>query len=609
MDTRVLSFPIGSPFPLDEVSPTGLTIVHPHLSDKMLLTKNEGFTEYEASNAMWAHPEKSILDTYILPLGIEWPTFSANKQSQASGKNVFFCRNSNHCLGRDEETWRLLKERRRVAWVGLPGISKTHGVNSILMKAITNLGAKDEFKRVILRVGDVIYDLQLTATGEVKVEAAPGSTLDLYDSYLSRVKNQNINLEDILVILELGEAENEPISDFFALLVTTSSREVIDITLKTLNKSGMSTMICDPWSIIELQAMVEILSAIAPDLPSKQAMEVIKSDFQQRYETVGGIPRIILSRTDVYNAYLELMPRSLDSFFSELHLMNYHNIPIHCKYFIAPFVRKCFDIPKVGNKFNVDLGDDNNLNYENINHVPIYEFKFLTSKTAIQVAKITSTPAHLAAMLAYGLTWQIQEIICLYGCTLKKSKVYFQLAEHHRMSSWDWYENVGKNYSSVTINETDLLHLPSTSSVIDFEGMILKRPVYNLDSKYVFKSKVHNSPVYDQLVVNHAKQLVYFFQITSKEPNLHPFKIETFYDVLNNLGMFETESKDYQVVLVMVVPKEKSLSSGVQFIDDQNKSMNISQLKTDKSQSLTSLVASKLKSVLVAKVDYFSGVI
>lgn len=72
-------------------------------------------TDREVSDADAVWGERSRLDAYILPEGMEWPTLSRldSWQSECVGRRVLFSRTALHCIGNEVETAKDLKITKR----------------------------------------------------------------------------------------------------------------------------------------------------------------------------------------------------------------------------------------------------------------------------------------------------------------------------------------------------------------------------------------------------------------------------------------------------------------------------------------------------------------
>lgn len=92
------------------------------------------------------------LEIYVLPKSHVWPSFMADmKQDHATNRNLYFHRHKGLNGVRVAETLDRLLTSTHVAWIGLPGIAKSTGVNYILMKLVSELSENSVYTYILYR--------------------------------------------------------------------------------------------------------------------------------------------------------------------------------------------------------------------------------------------------------------------------------------------------------------------------------------------------------------------------------------------------------------------------------------------------------------------------
>ena len=94
--------------------------------------------------------------------------------------------------------------------------------------------------------------------------------------------------------------------------------------------------------------------------------------------------------------------------------------------------------------------------------------------------------------------------------------------------------------------------LPMTSSFWRFQGQYLAIPFHKLSSSFVYRSSVHNCPVYDALTADPASKRLFLFQSTLRDPKYHRVSIPAFNLILSNLTFDETNDKIDEIYFYMI---------------------------------------------------------
>jgi len=552
-------------------------------------TNNTILTDLEVSDADTVWQESSLLDAYILPEGMEWPTFSRldDKQSDCVGRRVLFSRTALHCIGNEVETTKFLKNNDFVAWIGCPGIGKTASLNKMLMIQLKSIGRANEKEHVFLRINrKLIWFDASNNDGTVVARSIQCGTLESLRSIVDHLRIF-LPYDKCVVLVELAEDEQDPQIPL-PYFVTTSSRDVASITLKTCIKSKGKLFLSDPPTFPEVYFMREILSIVEPSSVAVPTLE----DLRERVAQIGGILRYLFSDRETYLAYLEQVNSATNDFFKILDDMSIYNIPAKCKFFLAPAARK--GIPNTDLGIGTWLQSEDGSFLKESGDLKSYIFKFHSTKLAQCIGSIVKNSDALNMIETYGLTYQVMERKVLEGAFLRNdpsSKV--NPPSEWLLENWDIFKITRGNFT-----QYDNKKLRSATSramkLIKFPGMVLKKPAHELDEENVFQSAVVNGKVYDLLVVNHTMKRVYVFQVTSKTPKAHPIPVLAFEDMLKGLHMLDksSESSKYKIVYVMVVPKKLSLTS-ITFKNPDGTVVNV-----------TKAIENKLDTCLIAQMEF-----
>lgn len=280
----------------------------------------------------------------LLPADIAFPTFADNKQRGYAGQNVLILRESNPAENDNRELSRQrLLDGDSAVWIGHPGIGKTTEVNSIIVQLLKNLGNEGWPRRLAHRVGGriVIYTRNETAC-RVDCSTANGQTLADVEQFC-RLNEAD---RDVVLVLELGETEADPMVAPVPTLIALSSRDVSS-QLKTMKKGGQTRQFLrGPHRDRELLLAARIIyltdraraikmAGFSPDTDEETFVRLIG----ERMDEAGPLARTVLSGIN-FEEFLErrrssdVQDRVVDGEFRNLH---YDSLPGDSKYFIAAY--------------------------------------------------------------------------------------------------------------------------------------------------------------------------------------------------------------------------------------------------------------------------------
>ncbi len=102
--------------------------------------------------------------------------------------------------------------------------------------------------------------------------------------------------------------------------------------------------------------------------------------------------------------------------------------------------------------------------------------------------------------------------------------------------------------------------LPMASAMHRFHGQYLKIPFHQLSPKYVYRSSVHNCPVFDALTADPISKRLFLFQMTLLDPKEHPKSISAFNAVISHLHLDSIDTIK-EICFYLIVSALKKIES------------------------------------------------
>ena len=585
-----------------------------HTINVSALTKISVSREMDDNCTIEWDANKPVLEALVLPSDMSWPGLNGDldsKQLNVILPNVLFHRSSNECLGREENTVRILLSDDCVAWIGLPGIGKTASTNVIMLEIIRKMveGRTEENPNVptvlFVRMSKNCFIIKRSA-GQWQVESFKSDISNLSEVFDEL--SENYGKRNVLGLVELDENEEDP-KAFFRLFVSTSSRNVQGSVLKTMMKAGCAVYLCDPWPKQQLEIAAAVLSHLSRD---KQCVK----DWETRFARVGGLPRIVFASDVDYERHDDgIKHLKFSDLKDSLKRLDVYNIPSSWKYLIAPFLRKGINNPIIGKRCKIRKDGSG---FEIIDKairgsLDIFEYRFLSDNLKLEVLRMIELPDQLRALAEYGLEYQMHEAVVLLGCAKTVHPDRAEMDPKWLAENWQWYEQTKTNPFTAQLPQSEVLKILSgwnTSREVHFASQLLNQSVSTLDERSVYKSTLVNGYLLDMLTVNHSLKMLYIFQVTDLKPIDHSMSVSTLHNVFKGLRMLnEGVDSEYGVTYVMVIPAyDKLPDCGVCFdVDSLNKCVpynDILKKNEDKSFKFPEHVrrdVSKIRKVYIAR--------
>lgn len=420
----------------------------------------------------------------IIPGG--WPLFWAKKQVDLKSPRIFYQRQSPTDRGRIDRTIEILKSLANnqtvstIAWLGTPGIAKSSALNEVLRHFIEHLGKPDFPPVVGLRINGVVVIWEWDAnTQTIRIIEKMGKAG--IDESLQQV-SETIHSKHGILIVEPGELD-PPFYFQCPTVIALSNREA-KVALKHNSKAGgVNWFIVGTWTLEECLAAAWIEEMTKPDANWR----TMASTVENRFTTVGGLPRFVLSE-NMYNKRVKelesLEPKDLTWIESSI-----YNVDSNAKYFIAPEPDITSELASW--KFLCRGRQD--------------AFWRLSQKNSAEARK---------AITNFKLEWAFAE---------KFIRSALCNGETH---GWEWYRDPGADPLDFT---TKMPSPPAGFKKLRgesyFHGQLFKARVEHVDSTRLYTSTGDQMIMSDCLSLSRAEKTVFLYQVSSRLPSDHPFKI------------------------------------------------------------------------------------
>ena len=543
----------------------------------------------------------NAVEVYKLPTSMLWPTMCCPKQKRKSSVfSEFIIRRMNNLhrhrvLATMNRLWSEPEEinsfsDEKVIWAGSPGCGKTMAVNEIILESVLKLneiGKENKTRNLttmnqfFFRNVDFLIRFYFDTNGsKVTFEILSFESLHNLIKYMN---NEIAKNRKSFVIYEMDEKEIDPVIDM-PFLLSTSCRDLRE-TIKSTWKNHRNFYLYDPVLYFEFEFFLNVSYAFG-----RQPRAAI-GELLGRFPSSGGIMRNIFD-PEFTSPVSAVFDNNVDhlSVFTSLKDCN----PVN----IIPFVNSI-----VGVKFRLPLQpveeDEKFLAFASSSlydssfypvDSALFEFchlrknwcvEYLSDEIAIEMGKKLSLPYEIQCSNSSPL-YQIQELVNIYSGILKTPNRRIKLPDSFYIVSWEFFSNpmvcTSKNlcysHKSVKIevssaslrsdNENLISMMPMTTKILTFQGQYLQTPFKKLLSSYVYRSSVHNGPVFDALTADPAAGRLFLFQSTLKDPFDHPVSITAFNKVLSNLKIDYSDSDHKplkEIYLYMIASAHQNYTS------------------------------------------------
>jgi hypothetical protein len=523
---------------------------------------------------------------YVLPRGVAWPTFQTNKQEGVPVQNLLYVQDSVVANNRLNMTIDNLKQLFDTAWIGAPGIGKSHSINVILMNLLDRLRRSEDWpKKVLLRLPDIVYVFALEGD-RVAVREHRCPTLNDAEAFSKQFRRTN----DV-ILMELGEKESDPIPKI-PTLVTLSATGANDGTKTLLKRGFLSRYLVVPYEHVQdMENILDLVFAVDRESASRAfGCSDYQSELLKRFNVFGGNPRTLTSGKVYEDALGTIKSKEeLGEVFANIRNMTIFDVPGSLKYFAAAVLKPGVEFPDAAWDYdrsapslfaNTDTAPPSSERGTR-NHV----YRFHSDYVAKLVADAINGPLDVALLRSYGLRWQVHEAMVL-RCMLLKPDQTPSTKEASFRESLEWYPDVGfktelcRDHALVSKDVPGLADIPLCSHVIQYCDRYLRKSVSGLVDGVVYRSTDPQAPLRDFEFVNHRTKTLYVVQVSSSKPEDHPFSVKVCTEYIEHLFLSDRD-KEYKVVLIYVTTNQEAKMKGLKFTDSVDKT------DTSKFDSLT----------------------
>ncbi len=325
----------------------------------------------------------------------------------------------------------------------------------------------------------------------------------------------------------------------FSTLISTSTRNFSTDFQAIYKSRGDNVMIIEPYSEHEFKAVLEIFDKcgdIKSFLHIEKKIDCSMEKLIDLSKICGAVFRHVLRENVNIRKDISQFARHLH----EVKDASVFNLPKGLGQFIAvkfKAFKNEFGEKKLENSDNMFLdsiltNDDN------------WELCFHSEILRITASKHVFEPAQVLAMRLYGLTYQIQESLVLYGGLLNNAGNHVHYSQ--KAENWEWFHNSDYPSAIKTAFEEIKMNWPKCTSFCSYGATHLSNPFYSLDEKNVYQSSVVNGALYDFLTLRKDSDTslwdIHMFQSTEESIHSHTFTLNVFLEVLRKLYVL-TESE------------------------------------------------------------------
>ena len=371
--------------------------------------------------------------------------------------------------------------------------------------------------------------------------------------------SENYDRKEAVMLMALGEKEEDPQCDI-PCYVTVSSKDALEVT-KTLSKTAETLyLLSDPPSLtqLKLQALALKQYSLVPPVPGSLldgSLEDVLAKVESRALLVGTLPRFTLcAELDYENQRVKVNDSGID-FFRDVPTLNFTNIPINAKYYVAPFIKPNM-IPRHDAR---DFNDD-----------PAYQFRFLSDHCARVVAKsIKVDDKRLTVLPDHGLDYQLAEIIMI-------NTLFKDVSDTYTREAWEVYTDPGnttkltKRHRLVKKEEDAFksgVAIPWATHTVMFDGTYHEGDVELLQENTLYRSAFisHKVPFGQCFMADPQQRTVWFFQSTVGDVKDHPLPISAIRNVMDKLGILTDAGREYELEIVIFADWSRRITHGSKF--------------------------------------------
>jgi hypothetical protein len=348
-----------------------------------------------------------------------------------------------------------------------------------------------------------------------------------------------------LLLLELEEHEENPVIGSVPCYIPLSNRHVYTVT-KDIQKSSGEYLLVDPPSCEDITSMAILETQLGNDscFSGKSKFD-IKTIIKQRFDIVGPKLRDIFVDDDRFAHAKAELAKDIPKLLNCLNDVSYHNIPDNAKNYMGVFLDAGVFIPSL-------TGRNERVNEE-------WNFiNFLSPCICVLVAKHVETTT-LQLLEREKFDYLVGKAIMVLGLM---EPVNDYMDEKWKCSEWKFYNNPGANK---LVSKKDRIHplsIPFCTRKSRYNGMYLDVSASELEENTLYTSTVHNTALFDALLVSHSQLVVYVFQSSNLRTNKHSLNFSTIEKVCSGLLLDKQENLEYKIYYIYCGDSSKKSQYG-----------------------------------------------
>lgn len=463
--------------------------------------------------------ESPILEGLVLPKGMIWPVFVHPKLKFSPGQRMIFRRLSAHDISREDVSVDWLLKKRKVVWIGVPGVGKSASAAVLLRRLLRQLGTRDDLNEVCLRTGKIIYAFRVGEDGELTVRKHSGKDLDSVDWYSRSLEERGI------LLLELDEMEMDP--NVWCPTFSSASNRGADLVFKTMRKGGVEVFLAGLYTFDEAIAAALLLFLDDISAPLEQLHEKLNQVYT-RFRFVGGSLRFLFGDERSFQDRATTLSDLVQGFKIDLETASVYNVPQSAGMLVQPTSKECPPSSYANVTFEI-------VSQEASKILAIRSYKMIDLARSMKRLGVPQ--------------WQLAETI------VEQALLYNpELPGVCRVDRWKWH----KNQDGAALEEELRGFQPDEAlkcSVIQLYNaprLVFEKNIEDLLGGTVYRAKQINIKLHDWIVVDTDKRRCYAIQVTRQNPAQKRYTVADIKELRAALQMTEL----WTLRLVVVVPSK-----------------------------------------------------
>jgi hypothetical protein len=180
------------------------------------------------------------------------------------------------------------------------------------------------------------------------------------------------------------------------------------------------------------------------------------------------------------------------------------------------------------------------------------------------------TAGEISVLEDFGLEYEIGQFVVkhLLICSTPEERMI-------NLGDWEFFENtkVGKNTLKDSYNDSlsSFIQLPTALNEVQYCNQHLQVLYNQMKEDVVYYSTLVNQPMFDFIMIDHHRQELFLYQITSVGPLRHAFVVNIFAKIISNFAL----PADYKINIVVITSAHNppNLQRGARFYKNNKKEL------------------------------------